>query len=102
MVVKGKGEIMKYLGKRRLYQIAKQLLQEKLCGERDCFYKKYRGSEWLRFRSADSEYSFELYAMKEGKFLRLEKKAWNECTDDWDICQERTVVNGFGKIGIAI
>lgn len=92
---------MKYLGKRKLYQLAKQLLQDELCGERNAYYTKYRGRERLSFRTSDYGHECELCSDYEGRYLSLRDRKFDEEIEDYG-SESFQVINGFGRVGIAI
>lgn len=89
-----------YLKKKKLFEIAKSLIAfESDLKLKDCAYRFYRGTEWLRLY--DDSYIYELCAMYGGKYLSLEKFYYNEKSDN-RIIVERSVLNGFGKCTVVI
>lgn len=93
-------EMLKYLGKRKLYQLAKQLLQDDLQGERMAHYSKYSGREYLDFYTSDLDIC-RMTVEYGGAYLSLRVKEYDEVADDYGPESFR-VINGLGRVGIAI
>lgn len=90
---------MKYLKKTKMHELAKKIFtldcDVKL---KDCEYKFYRGSEWLRLN--DNTYCYEIYASHGGRFLSVETFIYD---DDFNRIEvSRKVLNGFGKMELAV
>ena len=66
---------------------------------KDCEYRFYRGSEWLRLH--DNSFIYELCASNGGAYLAL-----NVYVYDYDLGKRkqvsRKVLNGFGKMELAV
>lgn len=67
-----------YLKKKKMYEMLASLINEKLELMKNASYKYYRGSEWLKCESDDTDYykRYELYHY--GYFISLDIFQWNE------------------------
>ena len=63
-----------------MYQMLQTVLDKKLAMMKDCSYKCYRGSEWLK-GEADDGYCFKLYHM--GVFVSLDISKYVEEKDKY-------------------
>ena len=90
---------MKYLGKRKLYELAKELFVYEdtlvyFSKFMDSYYKKYRGMEWLTVYGHSNKYV--ICTEHCGKYLSI------EVYDEEDCRIMRKVLNGFGKCEVNI
>ena len=91
---------MTYLKKTKMYNIAKSVFDIlDMPVLKDCEYRFYRGTEWLRFSSA--EYDYEMCSMFAGKFLSVETYCYDDNTGN-RVCVMRKVLNGCGKREVSI
>ena len=66
---------MEYLKKKKLYELAKELLKDKeIPLMKDCEYKSYKGAEWLYFSGVDNEYrSYKISSQSAGYWVSIEE-----------------------------
>lgn len=71
---------MEYLKKKKLYELAKELLKDKeIPLMKDCEYKFGRGSEWLRFSGVgDDCHSYKINSQSAGKWVCIEESAFSD------------------------
>lgn len=94
-----KGDSMRYLKKSKLYSIAKEVFE--LCDFpmlKDCKYICYRGTEWLKIYH--DTYIYEICSMGCGAYLSVKVYYYDDFCNRITI--SRSVLNGFGKQGIAV
>lgn len=66
---------MEYLKKTKLYELTKELLNDKeIPLMKDCEYKSYKGAEWLYFLGIDSDYhSYKISSQVAGSWISIEE-----------------------------
>lgn len=69
--------MVRYLKKKKLYEIAKSLIKEELPLCKDCKYTFYRGSEWL---VCDS---YKISSLACGAWIHINLCRFDEETDDF-------------------
>lgn len=86
---------MQYLKKRKMYEIANKVLAlDSNVKLKDCEYRFFRGTEWLRLR--DDTYIYELCSMAGGNYLSVETYFYDmELSKRVQVSFK--VLNGWGK-----